>query len=65
MFVAIRGNGCYEIPLHQIEKYLLGESTESTPVTWTQLRVTPNDGSSKPLSQAKFCLGEFAAVKDE
>lgn len=67
MFVAIRGNGCYEIPLHQIEIYLLGESTESTstPVEWKQLRVTPNDGSSKPLTQAKFCLGEFAAVKYE
>ena len=65
MFVAVRGNGCFEVPLHQIEKRLLGvepvirECTESTSVEWTQLRVTPNDGSSKPITQAKFCLGEL------
>lgn len=57
MFVAVRGYGCYEIPLHQIEKYVRGDVTESSSITWTQLRVTPSDGSSKPLAAAKFCLG--------
>ncbi len=56
MFVAVRGHGCYEIPLHQLEKSLL-DNAESVTTSWTQLRVTPNDGTSKPLEQAKFCLG--------
>lgn len=64
MFVAVRGCGCYEIPLYEIETYLLGDdkfrgqqSTESTSITWNPLQVTPNDGSSNIPSQAKFCLG--------
>mmetsp|Transcript_18598 Transcript_18598/g.34453 ORF Transcript_18598/g.34453 Transcript_18598/m.34453 type:complete len:304 (-) Transcript_18598:6244-7155(-) len=72
MFVAVRGCGCYEIPLHVIEKMLKrnitgnddDESLSSS--SWTQLQVTPNDGtsSSKPISQAKFCLGVERGFSD-
>lgn len=67
LFVAIRGCGCYEIPLHLIEEYLLGNddtSTKDASTTWKQLHVTPNDGSCKSASHAKFCLGVERAFSD-
>ena len=65
LFVAVKGCGCYEIPLHIIEQYLLGEDTATSHAdAWSKLHVTPNDGSSKPLSQAKFCLGVERSFSD-
>mmetsp|Transcript_19436 Transcript_19436/g.35168 ORF Transcript_19436/g.35168 Transcript_19436/m.35168 type:complete len:542 (-) Transcript_19436:187-1812(-) len=73
MFVAVRGCGCYEIPLHVMEENVhtaKGENDESTTnnvsstSSWTQLHVTPNDGTSKPPSQAKFCLGVERGFSD-
>lgn len=72
LFVAVRGCGCYEIPLHAIETNVLNggaagaeSSAESnSTASWTQLRVTPNDGSCKPASHAKFCLGVERGFSD-
>lgn len=67
LFVAVRGCGCYEIPLHTLEKCILGSDTtgegDST-TKWSQLHVTPNDGTSKPPSQAIFCLGVERGFSD-
>lgn len=68
LFVAVRGCGCYEIPLHTMEGYLLDSddvaTSSSSASTWTRLNVTPNDGSSKPTSQATFCLGVERGFSD-
>jgi len=73
LFVAVRGCGCYEIPLHAIETHMLNgdaAGAESSAVSshstasWTKLRVTPNDGSCKPASDAKFCLGVERGFSD-
>ncbi|KAL7536784.1 hypothetical protein ACHAXR_007391 [Thalassiosira sp. AJA248-18] len=69
LFVAVRGCGCYEVPLHMIENYLLGSYSSGATGSphanmWTQLHVTPNDGTSKPPSQATFCLGVERGFSD-
>jgi HAL2 family 3'(2'),5'-bisphosphate nucleotidase len=66
LFVAVRGCGCYEIPLSVIEEYVLGNDTSKATAesSWTRLHVTPNDGSSKPQSEAKFCLGVERGFSD-
>lgn len=75
LFVAIRGRGCYEIPLHSIQEMLAPRASNETStgstsyvasLPWTRLHVTPNDGakSSKQLSQATFCLGVERGFSD-
>ena len=64
LFVAVRGCGCYEIPLHVIERHMIDKDTTPSTSYWTKLSVTPNDGVSKPISQAKFCLGVERGFSD-
>lgn len=66
LFVAVDGGGCYEVPLHRIEELLHADSTTtaSSSLPWTKLHVTPNDGVSKPPSQARFCLGVERGFSD-
>lgn len=65
LFVAVRGCGCYEIPLHVIEEHMLGsDDTRDASEDWSRLQVTPNDASSKPTSQAKFALGVERGFSD-
>jgi 3'(2'), 5'-bisphosphate nucleotidase len=71
LFLAIRGRGCHEIPLRDLEQRLLGNlddctTEESSPkeMPWKRLRVTPNDGSSISVSSAKFCLGVERSFSD-
>jgi 3'-phosphoadenosine 5'-phosphosulfate (PAPS) 3'-phosphatase len=45
IFVASRGGGCYQLPL-----FPNGQSG-------SRLQVTPSDGSSMPLTDARFCIG--------
>ena len=59
LFVAVRGCGCYEIPLHAIER--LYKDTSPLTSYWTKLSVTPNDGVS---SRAVFCLGVERGFSD-
>ena len=60
LFVAVRGGGCYEIPLYILEKYLLDQSAGSSSESgdpWKRLHVTANDGTAKAKHEATFCLG--------
>ena len=45
VFVASRGGGCYQLPLEPNGK------------AGVRLAATPNDGSVRPLRQARFCIG--------
>ena len=67
LFISVRGGGCYEIPLHLLEKYLLDQSSsESTraDLPWKRLHVTANDGTAKSKHEATFCLGVERGFSD-
>eukprot|EP00574_Skeletonema_japonicum_P004852 CAMPEP_0201727978 /NCGR_PEP_ID=MMETSP0593-20130828/14344_1 /ASSEMBLY_ACC=CAM_ASM_000672 /TAXON_ID=267983 /ORGANISM="Skeletonema japonicum, Strain CCMP2506" /LENGTH=468 /DNA_ID=CAMNT_0048219945 /DNA_START=1 /DNA_END=1405 /DNA_ORIENTATION=+ len=67
LFVAVRGGGCYEIPLHILEKYLLEQSapeTSSADLPWKRLHVTASDGTAKAKHEATFCLGVERGFSD-
>jgi len=54
LFVAVKDCGCYEVPLHVLEQYMLNKE-DTNNKEWKKLHVTKCD--SKPISQTKFCLG--------
>jgi len=68
LFVAVRGGGCYEIPLHILEKYLLEQSSTGNSgqamIPWKRLQVTANDGTAKAKHEATFCLGVERGFSD-
>jgi len=67
LFVAVRGGGSYEIPLHVLEKYLLEQSppeSTSANLPWKRLHVTANDGTAKAKHEATFCLGVERGFSD-
>jgi 3'(2'), 5'-bisphosphate nucleotidase len=65
LFLAVRGRGCYEISLRDLERRLLGDLGDFTKdSTWKRRRVSPNDGSSISVSSAKFCLGVERSFSD-
>ena len=66
LFVAVHGNGCYEVPLHLIEKCARGHelSDKEAAGMWTRLHVTPNGGTAKSLTQSTFCLGVERGFSD-
>ena len=74
LFVAARGCGCYEIPLHILEDSLFdgqnsvneGEISAgaNSPNAWKRLQVTPSNGTLKTPSQATFCLGVERGFSD-
>ena len=61
LFVAVKDCGCYEIPLHVIEEYMLNNE-DTNNKEWKKLHVTKGD--SKPTSQTKFCLGVERGFSD-
>lgn len=63
LFVAIRGCGCYEVPIYALEKALHTNDDEAAAI-WNQLDVTRNDGSIKTPSQSTFCLGVERGFSD-
>ncbi|KAL9179629.1 hypothetical protein ACHAXT_008919 [Thalassiosira profunda] len=63
LFVAVRGCGCYEVPLQLLEEAINGDGAMDPAKLWTRLKVTPNDGSKLP-SQARFCLGVERGFSD-
>lgn len=64
LFVAVRGGGCYEVAIHDLQKVLFGSINENDTYTtiWKRLQVTP--GKSKTPSQATFCLGVERGFSD-
>ena len=63
LFVAVKDCGCYEIPLHVLEEYMLNNK-DTNRNEWKKLHVTQNDGSTKPTTQTKFCLGVERGFSD-
>ncbi|KAL3804820.1 hypothetical protein HJC23_006592 [Cyclotella cryptica] len=66
IFVAVRGCGCYEISIRELEQSLFGSSDNNGTPMWKQLQVTPSRGTSRTPSCAMFCLGverEFSDPK--
>lgn len=49
LFVAVKGAGCYEIPLLN--------QHDGLGIVSRKLTVTPSDGSTLPLQQARMCIG--------
>ncbi|KAL7496404.1 hypothetical protein ACHAWT_004561 [Skeletonema menzelii] len=67
LFVAVRGGGCYEIPLHILEQCLLGHTAAENSIAdlpWKRLHVTANDGTAKLKHEATFCLGVERGFSD-
>lgn len=65
LFVAVKGGGCYEIPIHVLDSLLTdGNSTNVKAVEWKRLQVTANDGSTKATHDATFCLGVERGFSD-
>ena len=68
LFVAVRGGGCYEIPLQTLEKYLLDQTSSDgsniVALPWERLQVTTNDGTAKGTHEATFCLGVERGFSD-
>ena len=63
LFVAVKDCGCYEIPLHVFEEYMLNKE-DTNGKEWKKLQVTQNDGLTKPITQTKFCLGVERGFSD-
>jgi 3'(2'), 5'-bisphosphate nucleotidase len=63
LFVAVRGCGCYEVSIHDLEQMLFGSESRGSP-TWRRLHVTSEKNSSKTPSQATFCLGVERGFSD-
>ena len=61
LFVALKDCGCYEVPLHVVEEYML-KKEETNNKEWKKLHVTQS--GSKPISQTKFCLGVERGFSD-
>ena len=65
LFVAVKGGGCYEIPIHVLDSLLTDrKSTNVKAVEWKRLQVTANDGSDKATHDATFCLGVERGFSD-
>jgi 3'(2'), 5'-bisphosphate nucleotidase len=65
LFVAVRGSGCYEVSIHDVEQTLLGSKDRNDKtVCWKRLHVTSEFNSSKTLSQSTFCLGVERGFSD-
>lgn len=65
LFVAVKGGGCYEIPIHVLDSLLTDRnSTNKEYVEWKRLQVTANDGSTKATHDATFCLGVERGFSD-
>lgn len=62
LFVAVRGCGCYKIPLHALSSN--NGDVNVNIDAWEKLRVTPNDGSSIPPAEGTFCLGVERGFSD-
>jgi len=63
LFVAVKDCGCFEIPLHVVEQYMLNKEGTNRK-EWKKLHVTQNDGLTKPITQTKFCLGKERGFSD-
>lgn len=63
LFVAVRGCGCYEVSIHDLEQMLFGSESCASP-TWRRLHVTSEKNSPKTPSQATFCLGVERSFSD-
>ncbi|KAL3804003.1 hypothetical protein ACHAWO_001507 [Cyclotella atomus] len=65
LFVAVRGCGCYELSIHDLEKALLGSNGRNDiAMCWKRLHVTSKLNSTKTPSQATFCLGVERGFSD-
>jgi len=53
IFVASRGGGTYQLPLLPLSRSVTGP-----------LSVTPNDASTRPISQGRFCIGVEKSFSD-
>ncbi len=49
LFVAVKGAGCYQLPLYR--------KHDGLSIISRKLTVTPSDGSRRPLQQARMCMG--------
>ena len=64
LFVAVRGCGCYEVSIHDLEQMLFQPLQKHDTSTWKQLQVTAESTSDKTPSQATFCLGVERGFSD-
>mmetsp|Transcript_6233 Transcript_6233/g.9049 ORF Transcript_6233/g.9049 Transcript_6233/m.9049 type:complete len:205 (+) Transcript_6233:1085-1699(+) len=54
VIIASKGGGCFQLPLYLNQTL---EDNDASTKGATQLFVTPNDGSCRPVNQSRFCIG--------